>query len=126
MTTPPPIPKRDLEVRLSRLLTAGVLLATGVGLAGLVLYLLEHRGVRADLSTFIPEPDHLRAPEQIASHAFDLDSAALLQLGVLLLIFTPIMRVVFSLVMFATKRDWLYVSVTLTVLCALAIGLLVK
>jgi uncharacterized membrane protein len=126
MSTPAPIPKGDLEARLSRLLAASVLLATAVGLAGLVLYLIEHRGVRADLSTFAPEPERLRQPGQIVSHAFALDSSAVLQFAVLLLIFTPIVRVLFSLVMFAAKRDWLYVMITALVLAALGVGLAVK
>ena len=118
--------KGDLEARLSRVLAFSVLLATGVGLAGLVLYLLEHRGVRADLSTFTPEAEHLRQPGQIVSHAFALDSSAVLQFAVLLLIFTPIVRVLFSLIMFAAKRDWLYVLITAVVLAALGVGLAVK
>lgn len=124
MTTPPPIPSRDLEARLSRLLSACVMLAAGVGLLGIILYLPAHRGTRADLSTFTAQPERLRQPFQIARDAAGLDSAAVLQLAVVLLILTPILRVVFSLAMFATRRDWLYVAVTAIVLAALAVGLM--
>jgi uncharacterized membrane protein len=117
-------PTGDLEAKLSKLLSASVLLAAGVGLVGIVMYLLEHRGVREDLSVFVPEPEGLREPGQIAAGAWALDSAAVLQLAVLLLVLTPIARVVFSLVMFAVRRDWLYVVVTTIVLGALAVGLL--
>jgi len=127
-TTPttPPTPRRDLEAGLSRLLSICVLLAATVGLIGIALYLPAHRGTRADLSTFTPQPDHLRQPTQILEHAATLDPTAILQLAVVLLILTPILRVIFSLAMFATKRDWLYVTITLVVLCALAAGLFVK
>lgn len=124
MSEPVPTPKRDLEAKLSKLLSASVLLAAGVGGVGIVMYLLEHRGVREDLSVFVAEPERLREPGQIAAGAWALDSAAVLQLAVLLLVLTPIARVLFSLVMFVVRRDWLYVVVTTIVLGALAVGLL--
>jgi uncharacterized membrane protein len=45
-------------------------------------------------------------------------------LGVLLLIATPIARVVFAVVSFAMERDWLYVAISAVVLAILAFGLL--
>ena len=47
----------------------------------------------------------------------------LIQLGVLLLIATPVARVVFSAWAFARQRDWTYVLVTLFVLAVLLFGL---
>jgi uncharacterized membrane protein len=122
-TNPAPAPRRDLEAWLSRLLTASVLLAAVTGVAGIVLHLRQHRGLRADLSSFVPEHEALREPAQIVSGAGSLDSAAVLQLAVLLLVLTPIARVVCALVVFAIKRDLLYVGVSLGVLAALAVGL---
>jgi uncharacterized membrane protein len=46
------------------------------------------------------------------------------QLGLLLLIATPIGRVVFSVAGFARQRDWLYVGITLVVLALLAYSLI--
>jgi uncharacterized membrane protein len=48
----------------------------------------------------------------------------LVHLGLLLLIATPIARVVFSVVGFVRQRDWLYVVITLVVLALLSYGLL--
>ena len=48
----------------------------------------------------------------------------LVQLGVLLLIATPIVRVAFSVYVFTRQRDRLYIGVTLTVLVLLLISLL--
>jgi uncharacterized membrane protein len=45
-----------------------------------------------------------------------LDPAAIIQLGLLILIATPVARVAFSVFAFAQERDWLYVVVTLIVL----------
>ena len=50
-------------------------------------------------------------------------SAALIQLGLLLLIATPIARVALAAVAFATQRDRTYVIITLIVLAVLAASL---
>jgi uncharacterized membrane protein len=47
------------------------------------------------------------------------DPATIIQLGVLLLIATPVARVAFALVAFAIERDRLYVAVSATVLAVL-------
>jgi len=52
------------------------------------------------------------------------DPAALIQLGVLLLVATPVARVVFAVVGFALERDRLYVVVSVAVLAILAASLL--
>ena len=43
--------------------------------------------------------------------------------GLVLLIATPVARVVFSVVAFTLERDWLYVGITLFVLAVLSYGL---
>jgi uncharacterized membrane protein len=52
------------------------------------------------------------------------DAAAIVQLGVLLLIATPIARVIFAAIGFAVERDRLYVAISLAVLAVLIFGLL--
>jgi uncharacterized membrane protein len=47
------------------------------------------------------------------------DPATIIQLGILLLIATPVARVAFALVAFAIERDRLYVAVSLIVLAVL-------
>jgi uncharacterized membrane protein len=51
-------------------------------------------------------------------------SAALIQLGLLVLIAVPIARVAVSILAFALQRDWLYVGVTVVVLIILLFSLL--
>lgn len=43
--------------------------------------------------------------------------------GLILLIATPVARVVCSVIAFAVERDWLYVGITISVLAVLAYGL---
>lgn len=46
-----------------------------------------------------------------------------IQFGLLLLIATPVARVVFSIFAFAAQRDWIYVGVSMIVLSILAYSL---
>ena len=55
----------------------------------------------------------------IAEEAAALHSAGIIQLGLLLLIATPVMRVVLAVVGFALERDHLYTIVSLIVLAVL-------
>ncbi len=50
------------------------------------------------------------------------DPAAIIQLAVLLLIATPVARVVFALIAFGIERDKLYVAVSALVLAVLLFG----
>ncbi|WP_419788558.1 DUF1634 domain-containing protein [Mucilaginibacter sp. SP1R1] len=55
----------------------------------------------------------------IINGAMGLNAKDVIQLGVLVLIATPIMRIAFSLVAFIMERDKLYVFITLIVLCVM-------
>jgi len=48
----------------------------------------------------------------------------IIQLGLLLLVATPVARVSFSVAALALRRDWTYVAITLIVLAALGHSLL--
>ena len=48
---------------------------------------------------------------------------AIIGLGVLLLIATPVIRVALSVFFFLKRRDWLYVAITLVVFAVLLFGL---
>ena len=121
-------PSRALDHRIEnvmgRLLQAGVLLASAVVLIGGLLYLNAYAGIVKDYRTFTGEPGSLRHPVELFRLLTTGDAAAIVQLGVLLLIATPIARVVFAAVGFAVERDRLYVAISLAVLAVLIFGLL--
>jgi len=112
-----------VEAWLSRLLTAGVLASAVVSLLGGVLYLLEHSAARTGMAEFVPVEASLNHPMAIIRGAMEFRPRAVMQLGIVLLIATPVARVAFSLVLFALRRDALYVGVTVMVLACLAYGL---
>jgi len=109
---------------MGRLLQVGVLLASAVVLVGGILYVRQHSVAPVDYRTFSTEPASLRHSSQLLRLVATGDAAAIVQLGVLLLIATPIARVVFAVIGFAVERDRLYVAISLVVLAVLLFGLL--
>jgi uncharacterized membrane protein len=108
-----------MEIAISRMLRAGVSLAALVVLVGGILYLLRAHGVEPDYRHFhgLPSPADRIAP--VLEGVRHLDSRSIIQLGILLLIATPIMRVAFCVFSFAAQRDKLYVVVSGIVLIVL-------
>ena len=115
---------RQVEEVIGHLLRAGVLLAAGVVLLGGALYLAQHGGHGPGHHQFQGEPVELRSVGQVVRVALGGRSDAIIQLGLLLLILTPLARVVFSVVAFALERDRMYVILTLVVLGVLLYSLL--
>src|SRR5690242_17452867 len=108
-----------VEQFLGNLLRAGVVLAAVVVLAGGAVYLARHGGERADHKVFRGEPEDLRSPSGIVRDALSLSGRGIIQLGLLLLVATPVVRVALSAVAFARQRDRLYFLLTLFVLAVL-------
>ncbi len=79
---------------------------------------------RPTYSAFRGEPGALRSIDGIVAEALHLSGRGLIQLGLLVLIATPIARVIFSVVGFIRQRDWLYTAITVVVLALLGYSLL--
>jgi uncharacterized membrane protein len=116
-------PEGDMELVLGKLLRLGVLLAAGIVAAGGLFLLISRGDWRPDFRAFQNAGSPLRSVSGILREAFALRADGIVQMGLLVLIATPVMRVVFSLFGFARQRDWLYVALTLIVLSVLAVGL---
>jgi uncharacterized membrane protein len=112
-----------VEQWIGNLLRAGVLTAAAVVFVGALLYLAQHGDEPADYSTFRGEPSDLRIVGEIVAGALTLDGREVIQLGILLLIATPVARVILAAGAFALERDRLYVVVTLVVLGVLLASL---
>ena len=115
--------EQQVDNTIAQLLRGGVLLAATVVILGAVMYLGRSPFARVSYSTFNGEPDQLKSVHGIVRSAFAGRSRAIMQLGLLLLIATPIARVIFSVFAFAIEGDRMYVTFTLIVLAVLLYSL---
>lgn len=135
-TPTPPIPPLDAEVGrprtwsdhdveqvVGRLLQAGVIIASIVVVLGATLLLVHHGAEPTAFSVFRGGSSHLRSVSATFIGAVHGDPGAIVQLGLVLLIATPVARVALTLAAFAAQRDRLYVAMTALVLVLLLVGL---
>ena len=115
------------DERMDRMI--GTLLRVGVGsaavtvLAGGIWYAATSSGPMPDFHAFRGEPADVRSLGGVlrgvaAGHPLDL-----IQLGLLMLIATPVARVALSVVAFAMERDRTYLVITAVVLLVLLASL---
>jgi uncharacterized membrane protein len=124
MSAPRSWTDQQVETIIGNLLRYGVLTAALVTLAGGILFLVRHGGEPADYHVFHGEPADLRTVSGVVRDTLAGSSRGLIQLGLLLLIATPVARVLFSVYAFLRQRDYLYVVVTLIVLAVLLYSLI--
>jgi uncharacterized membrane protein len=115
--------EQRFDLLLAHVLRTGVLVAAALVIAGAIVYFAHGQYALPRFSQFVPEPGDLRSVGGILADARQLNGPGLMQLGVLALIATPIVRVAFSVVVFLRERDWLYSGVTLIVLALLLYGI---
>jgi len=114
---------QQVEQFLGALLLVGVLVSAACVLIGGVVYLYRHGGEPPENHVFIGEPPNLRSLNGVAARVWAFRGRGIIQLGLLLLIATPLARVIFSVLAFTRQRDWTYVIVTLLVLAVLLFSL---
>ncbi len=107
---------RRMELVVSAVLRIGVLLSGGVILLGLVLFFAQHHGAALDDITKVP---FSYQPGTIIGQVFHGSGTAIILLGLMLLILTPVSRIAVSIVTFAVEHDWRYVVITTIVLLIL-------
>ena len=113
-----------IENALGNLLRAGVLLSALVVSIGGAIYLWRHGHSPVDFRVFRGEPADLRGVRGIIGETVALHGRGIIQLGLLLLIATPVARVAFSIFGFAQERDRMYVVFTVIVFAILLYSLL--
>jgi uncharacterized membrane protein len=106
------------------LLRYGVFLAASVVAAGGIWYLIQYGNTLPGYHVFRGEPEYLRHLHGIVGGISGFHCRRMIQLGLVLLIATPVARVGFSVVAFALQRDRAYVVITSIVLAVLLFSLL--
>ena len=115
---------QHLETTIGNLLRAGVLLAAATVLSGGVFYLVGHHADRVSYKQFSAGGSAVQSIGGVLQAATHLNSTSLIQLGLLILIATPVARVALAVVGFALERDRLYAVVSLIVLLILVFSLM--
>jgi len=113
-----------VEDIIGNLLRTGVIFSAVVVFTGAVVYLARHGQAPVDYRSFRGEPSDLRHISGIVRDALAFQGRGIIQLGLLLLIATPVARVAFSIFGFAFEGDRMYAGFTLIVLMILLYSLL--
>lgn len=107
-----------IERNIGKILRIGVFVSTTVIIIGILMFLLNgHSGYAAGVW-----PDKFN---EILSGLVEFKALAWLMTGLFLLILTPVLRVVASIVAFAKEGDKLYVAITTLVLIILIVAMFV-
>ncbi len=114
---------QKVETIIGNLLAAGVLLSALIVFCGGVIFLMNHGKSSPPYQVFHGEPASLTSIPAIVRYAFQLHGAGLIQLGLLVLIATPVARVIFSIFGFAAEGDRMYAIFTFIVLVILLFSL---
>jgi uncharacterized membrane protein len=106
--------RRDLNEVVHGVLIIGLAISTSLMLVGVGLAILYGR----DLPTTVPDVG------DVLDRVFALRPSGFVALGLLVLIATPILRVVGSIGAFLYERDWRFAAITSLVLAILIVSLL--
>ncbi|WP_184545233.1 DUF1634 domain-containing protein [Mucilaginibacter sp. FT3.2] len=114
----------DMQSIIGWILRAGVLISMSVVFIGGVVYLYRHGQSHADYSKFNGVPDFVHNTSGIFNGIITGRGRAIIQAGIILLIATPIIRVVFSAIGFVLEKDYLYLGITILVLIIILASML--
>ena len=114
---------QEVENILGNLLRWGVIIAGAIVLIGGIFYIFRYGSQLPHYHIFKGEPPDLKSVTGIIREVITLHPRAVIQLGLLLLIATPVARVVLSIYGFVHQKDKTYVVITFIVLFILVVSL---
>ncbi|SDZ96910.1 Uncharacterized membrane protein [Arachidicoccus rhizosphaerae] len=120
------IEDKDISLIIGKILRWGVYLALTVTSIGGLIYLINQHGQTSmQHSVFIENDENLWTLIKLTVHGvLKGDGLSIIELGILLLIATPLTRVIFSLWAFYKEKDRMYVTITILVLFIITISIL--
>lgn len=117
------IQDRRIELILGNLLRIGVITSASVVLLGAIIFIYRHGSEIPHYFQFHKQDFNLLSVKEMFEGILSFHGLSLMQLGIFLLVATPVLRVVFSVVAFIYERDLMYVIFTLIVLSVLLYSL---
>lgn len=112
----------DLNRSVGNLLRLGVILSVITSLVGFVKLFMEGFQMPRKYKLL----DMGTSSEKVWSHFWETlckgEGMAIIQLGILMLIFTPLMRIIFALIGYLKEKDYVYVIRSSIVLAIMAVS----
>lgn len=116
---------RATELLISRLLRIGVFSSFALVVLGSILVFVDQPALLGSsdlLGRMLNKPSELRSLAGVLDGLVQLQGRAIVMLGLLVLIATPVLRVLISTVLFAQRRDRTFVVITSLVLTLLLLS----
>ncbi|EFK33439.1 MULTISPECIES: DUF1634 domain-containing protein [Chryseobacterium] len=114
----------DLNRSVGNLLRLGVILSVATSLIGFIKLFFEGFKMPENYTSLVVGT----SSEKIWGYFWDSlckgEGMAIIQLGILLLIITPLMRIVFALIGYLKEKDYVYVVISSIVLAIMAVSFL--
>ncbi len=114
---------QKIEILIGNLLRLGVMLSATIISCGALVYLARHGKEHTNYNAFRGEPTSYRTFSGIIDEVLHFRGRGIIQLGLVLLIATPVARVAFSIWGFLAERDRMYAAFTAFVLVVLLYSL---
>lgn len=119
----------DMDSIIGMTLRIGVIISIILISIGVALIIVRGEGMGYSLS----ELSSMRSPVNssvipvitVINEAPSLDGLSLIVLGLIVLIATPVIRVLLGIASFAMEKDWLYVAITIIVFLDLMIAIFI-
>ncbi len=108
-----------MDLQMGLLLRWGVFAACALMVVGGAIYLARHGMEMPSYGVFRGEPAEFKDVDGILDSARAGRGMGIIQVGCLLMILTPVMRVVFAVYAFSRQRDWMYAGISSVVLALL-------
>ncbi|WP_461451050.1 DUF1634 domain-containing protein [Mucilaginibacter sp.] len=105
----------DMQVIIGWVLRIGVIVSISVVFFGGFIYLYRHGESVPNYTKFTGVPDFVQL-NGIIPGILNFRGRSIIQAGIILLIATPIVRIVFSAISFILEKDYLYIGISLLVL----------
>ncbi|MBV8390187.1 MAG: DUF1634 domain-containing protein [Mucilaginibacter sp.] len=115
---------KDIQTIIGWILRSGVAVSMFLVIIGGIVFIFRHGQSLSDYKTFKGVPDFIRSIGGILNGVITFRGQAIIQLGIILLIATPVVRVAFSAIGFLMEKDYLYMAITLIVLLIIMASML--
>ena len=114
----------DIQALIGQVLRVGMISSISIVFIGGIFYLYRHGQTVADYSIFKGIPAFVQHADGILNGILNFKGQAIIQAGIILLIATPVLRVMFSAIGFVLEKDYMYLGISILVLFIIFMSML--